>query len=452
MRKVVVILGMHRSGTSALSGALAQMGVDFGKRLTSPSRHNPKGYFEHPEIVTLHDSLLGALGSRWDDYLLLPSGWADYEVTREIRSSLIAILKRDFGEASLFGVKDPRLCRLMPLWFPIFESLPAEPHFVLTVRHPWEVAESLARRNGLKPSKSFLLWLDHTLQAEAATRGYKRVFAAFDEVLDNPTVVMTRLQRDLAIYPLSQVQASFQNSVEPALRHHRLDQAQEEEVPSLVIEVYDAIKKGDSSPQFAAKLDGLMQQFVSSREIFSSHLEALETELAHLDKRIGEVEQATDTAGTTMRLEVFHPVAEGYRGSEFQDRYFNGGSWERLTFDLPAGKEKSDWPFRIDPVTCPAVIEIAEITLKDPGSNKILWSATAQEEFTACKILGTAARLPHDKHLRILSFGGDPQLLLPSSTAGLNAKSLRLEISLLVNRGTNTIRECLATLNGTTPT
>ena len=73
------------------------------------------------------------------------------------------------GGAQFFGVKDPRLCRLMPLWFPIFETLPAEPNFVLTVRHPWEVAESLARRNGLKPSKSFLLWLDHTLQAEAAT-------------------------------------------------------------------------------------------------------------------------------------------------------------------------------------------------------------------------------------------------------------------------------------------
>jgi hypothetical protein len=98
------------------------------------------------------------------------------------------------------------------------------------------------------------------------------------------------------------------------------------------------------------------------------------------------------------------------------------------------------------------VIEIAEITLKEPGSNEILRSATAREEFKACKILSTAAHLPHDKHLRILSFGGDPQLLLPSSTAGLNAKSLRLETSLLVNRGTNTIRECLATLNGITPT
>ena len=146
MRKVVVILGMHRSGTSALAGALAQMGVDFGKHLISPSRDNPKGYFEHPEIVALHDALLRALGSRWDDYLPLPSGWTETEVTSgKFAPPLVAILKRDFGEASLFGVKDPRLCRLMPLWFPIFETLPAEPHFVLTIRHPWEVAESLRK-------------------------------------------------------------------------------------------------------------------------------------------------------------------------------------------------------------------------------------------------------------------------------------------------------------------
>jgi hypothetical protein len=189
-----------------------------------------------------------------------------------------------------------------------------------------------------------------------------------------------------------------------------------------------------------------MQQFVSSREIFSPHLETLETELSDLDKRIGEVEQATDTAGATIRMEVFHPVAEGYRGSESQARPFHSGSWQRLIFDLPAGKEKSDWPVRIDPVTCPAVIEIGEIKLKDPGSNEIWWSATGPEEFKACKMSGTAARLPHDKHLRVLSFGGDPQLLLPSSTAQLNDRSLRLEISLVDNRGANTIRECLATL------
>jgi hypothetical protein len=160
-------------------------------------------------------------------------------------SVLINCYQRDFSEPPLFGIKDPRLCRLLPRWFPIFETLPAEPHFVVTVRHPLEVAKSLAIRNDLKYSKSFLLWLNHTLQAESDSRGYKRVFVAFDEVLVDPTVVLTRLQRDLAIHPLGRVPASFESSLEPSLRHHRLRQAQEEKGPSLVNEAYDAIKTSD---------------------------------------------------------------------------------------------------------------------------------------------------------------------------------------------------------------
>jgi len=457
MRKVVVILGMHRSGTSALAGALAQMGVDFGKHRISPSKYNPKGYFEHPEIVALHDELLRALGSRWDDYLPLPSSWTETEVVGEIRSSLVGILKRDFGEASLLGFKDPRLCRLMPLWLPIFETPRTELHFVLTVRHPWEVAESLAKRDGFKSSKSFLLWLEHTLQAESISRGYKRAFVPFDEMLDDPLVVMSRLQRDfeLPVHP-SRVQASLQKFLEPSLRHHRLGLAQGHgekagaDIPSLVTEVYETIKGGDNSPEFAAKLDELKQQFTSGGKLFYPRLESLERELAHLNKRIGEIEQVTARPQKTVRLEVFHPVADGYRATESQACEFNSGSWADLTIDLPSRKEKSDWPFRIDPLTCPAVIEIAEIALRDPISDEILWSASAQEEFEACQVCGTAARLPHDKHLRILSFGGDPQLLLPFSTAGLNAVSLRLEISLLANPGADTIRECFAMLTGTT--
>jgi hypothetical protein len=244
--------------------------------------------------------------------------------------------------------------------------------------------------------------------------------------------------------------------LEPSLRHHRLGLAQghgeksRADIPSVVTEVYEVITDGDNSPEFASKLDELKQQFASGGKLFYPRLEFLESELAHLDKRIGEIEQVTATPQETLRLEVFHPVAEGYRATESQACHFNSGSWADLTIDLPPRKEQSDWPFRIDPLTCPAVIEIAEIALRDPISDEILWSASAQEEFEACQVCGTASRLPHDKHLRILSFGGDPQLLLPFSTAGLNAMSLRLEISLLANPGADTIRECLAILTGTT--
>ena len=219
-----------------------------------------------------------ALGSRWDDYLPLPSGWTENEITQRNSFLLVAILKRDFGEESLFGVKDPRFCRLMPLWFPIFESLRTEPHFVLTVRHPWEVAESLRKRKGVKSSKSFLLWLEHTLQAESASRGYKRTFVAFNELLDDPLVVMTRLQRDLEL-PIHR--GGFARRSTPFWSRlyaitdwikRRTSKEAGADIPSLATEVYEAIREGDNSPQFAAKLDGLTQQFVCSRKLFYSRL------------------------------------------------------------------------------------------------------------------------------------------------------------------------------------
>src|SRR3977135_1600890 len=128
-RKAVVVLGMHRSGTSALCGALDLLGADFGKHLMPATDANEKGHWEHEEIVRAHDGLLSSLGSCWDDDELLQSDWVEREVTREIRSDLIRILERDFAHSSLFGVKDPRMCRLMPLWLPIFQTLPVEPHF-----------------------------------------------------------------------------------------------------------------------------------------------------------------------------------------------------------------------------------------------------------------------------------------------------------------------------------
>ena len=135
-RKAIVVLGMHRSGTSALCGALDLLGVNFGKHLMPANEANPKGYWEHPEIVALHDELLRSLGSRWDDDRPLPPDWVERDISLEIRSLLIRVLERDFAHASLLGLKDPRMCRLMPLWFPLFEKLGLKPYFVLVVRHP----------------------------------------------------------------------------------------------------------------------------------------------------------------------------------------------------------------------------------------------------------------------------------------------------------------------------
>jgi hypothetical protein len=173
-------------------------------------------------------------------------------------------------------------------------------------------------------------------------------------------------------------------------------------------------------------------------------LDARQAELGHQMKTLQE--GATTVPGKTVYLKVFHPLPGGYRAIESWPNHFATRSWRTLAMDLPARKGESDLPTRIDPVTFPAIIEIAEMVLKRSGSDETVWAARTQKEFDELKIAGTAFRLPHPKHLRLLSFGSDPQLLLPSFTIEMNDEPLRLEICLLVDSDPAAVRESLAAL------
>ncbi len=137
-------------------------------------------------------------------------------------------------------------------------------------------------------------------------------------------------------------------------------------------------------------------------------------------------------------------MAEGYRATESQTRYFASRSWRVLAIDLPGKERNLDRPLRIDPVSYPAVIDIAEIALKRPSTGEILWAATGSREFAALTVGGTACRLAHESYLRILSFGNDPQLFLPQSTVALGDSPLRLELSILVDPSPQAISTSLA--------
>ena len=451
-RQALVVLGMHRSGTSALCGALDLVGVDFGNHLMPANEANEKGYWEHEEIVRFHDDLLSSLGSHWDDDRPLPADWLERDVTKETQSCLVAVLRRDFGQASLLGLKDPRMSRLIPLWFPIFAKLGIEPHFALTVRQSFEVARSLAKRDGLDLAKSYLLWLGHIFAAESATRGYKRAFVQYDAILANPVAALTKLQNELALsfrFP-DRVRSALREFVEPSMRHHHFDPQGAADgsnaVPRLAVEVFEATRSSDNSAEIAEKLAPLSSEFARGSELFYPRVDLVETVFEALPAGGSVLRDQTDGTEQLVRLEIFHPVADGYRATDSQTRYFPSGSWKVLGIELQGRTENSDRPLRIDPASYPAVIDIAEIALKRPISGEIVWSVNHFEQFDAFQVAGTAFRMPHEKHLRILSFGGDPQILLPLATAGLNDVPLRLELSVRVDPSAESITASLAAL------
>ena len=302
-RKAVVILGMHRSGTSALCGALDLIGVDFGERLMPANDANVKGYWEHEEIVRLHDDLLASLGSRWDDDKPLPSDWVERERTREFRSLLIGILERDFAQSALFGIKDPRMCRLMPLWFSIFQSLRVEPRFVLTVRHPWEVAESLAKRDRIEHPKSYLLWLEHVVQAEIATRSRERSLVRYEEMVRDPVAILGALRKQLGINFLdpTRVRARLRNFLDPSMRHHQLkrkDGQLGQPVPQLALDFYETIHNASTSREIARTVEPLVAEFIRARELFGPRIELVEAQLDSLAKELAKSEEARELLAT----------------------------------------------------------------------------------------------------------------------------------------------------------
>ena len=219
----ICVLGMHRSGTSALAGLLSMLGVEFGRNLMKPGDDNPKGFYEHNEIVGCHVSMLEALESYYDDILPLPAGWEKRRETIMHREHLRRLIFNEFAGKPLWGFKDPRVCRLLPMWFPLFDELGTAAKFVLMVRNPDEIARSMCVRGGHSYNQILLVALQHMLEFERHTRGRPRVVVSFDGLMADWRRELDRVARVLDVrLPVQMAANDPRVSVflDPALRHH----------------------------------------------------------------------------------------------------------------------------------------------------------------------------------------------------------------------------------------
>lgn len=179
----LVVLGMHRSGTSALTGVLSLLGCAMPQSLIPPNENNPKGYFESLKIYSLNDELLATKGSSWDDWRPLPARWYTTNDVAVLKAKAAATLTAEFGSNGLLALKDPRICRLLPFWRKVWKAAGLRVRFVCVHRNPYEVAASLAHREGWPEAVGQLLWLRHVLEAEVSSRGKTRTFVSYDMLM-----------------------------------------------------------------------------------------------------------------------------------------------------------------------------------------------------------------------------------------------------------------------------
>ncbi|MGD0639111.1 MAG: hypothetical protein ABSC22_00060 [Roseiarcus sp.] len=181
MTDVVLVLGMHRSGTSSVAGALTKLGGGMPKHLMAADQGNARGYFESVAFMRFHDELLESAGSNWRDWRLFNPEWRQSPVAADFRRRAKELFAEEFNGSALPVLKDPRTCRFAPFWLDVLRDIEAKPHIVMPIRSPLDVAQSLKTVHGLSLTHGLLLWLRHVLDAESHSRSVARSIFAWKD-------------------------------------------------------------------------------------------------------------------------------------------------------------------------------------------------------------------------------------------------------------------------------
>ena len=143
-----IVLGMHRSGTSALTGTLMEAGVYLGRVLDQSITRNPKGLQEPPAILYMQEDLLKANGGSWNEPPQEVEWFPMHAAVRDLFIESRLEMKR-------WAFKDPRTLLTLDGWLKVLPD--ARPLGIF--RHPMAVARSLESRNGFPIEKGLAVWL-----------------------------------------------------------------------------------------------------------------------------------------------------------------------------------------------------------------------------------------------------------------------------------------------------
>ncbi|AGW15250.1 hypothetical protein [Megalodesulfovibrio gigas] len=457
VNNIVIILGMHRSGTSTLAGCLHLLGMDLGDMIMQATPDNATGYFENIDIYAVHERLFAELGHSWDVVGELPRNWMTAEATKQAAAELEHILETQFIGKPSWAIKDPRICRLMPLWNSVLSKLQLNPNYILVIRDPIEVARSLQKRDGMNIGRACLLWAMHNIESIQGMAGHPNAITSYDQLLYDPIAVLknfaTHFNMDFFKNP-SAISKILQ-FVQPSLKHNRVAKRPEGEgfdfqpysnmyrvfqkwQLSTQLAIGNAPDQGTATVSAQYNLDDLVlcprieidaagqNDAAASKDmpIIRDALSVLgEYERAERKQnRAKKIQELFSTgSGQALSLQLYFPLDSEKGGTHVekfsQKVYLAPDEWKEISIDIPFSTHLRTNGLRIDPLNQCGTVFISAIELVDPSSGQILWEAREAAQFSLLKVNAQLIVTSLDNPFSLASIGSDPQLLLPSLPA-----------------------------------
>jgi len=262
-KKIIVVLGMHRSGTSAITRSLEVLGVALGKNLLPAVQgDNDKGFWEDADLYRINERVLSKLDSSWHALGQLDQQRFLTNSLSAERDEATELLRQRLEGVSVFAFKDPRTANLLSFWQAVFRELKVDDRYLIAVRDPRSVADSLLKRNSMARQQSYCLWMKHLLNAVQLSADKPRLVVDYDLMLEDPGKQLRRISEQLSLVlpsSSSQVYKEYTKnflSVDLCHSSHKTDLHTDKSIPAFVAGLYQLLQ-GAASDTVPAKLETL---------------------------------------------------------------------------------------------------------------------------------------------------------------------------------------------------
>ncbi|WP_042695262.1 sulfotransferase family protein [Azospirillum sp. B506] len=298
---------MDRAGTSLCTDILHTLGVELSEDLLPPHPDNPNGYFEARLVMEAHERAFLALGFQWKDISALkplPPAWWRLPAMRQAKAELSTLVAAEIAKGhKVWGFKDPRTARLLPLWKEIFHELGVRPQYVLAVRHPRGVMQSLAKRDGLPLEQSELLWVERYTNALSYVGSEIKAVVHFEDWFTRPLEQAMHLI-DVLSLPWGGDDIDLTEAVQAkVVREFRHDEERQEPQLRLPIteQLYQAMRSAPLASDWRESLTRVARQarmvLANSRAIVHFAQQQMEKRISELTAAIGERDNALAAHG-----------------------------------------------------------------------------------------------------------------------------------------------------------
>jgi len=274
-RRVVLVVGSGRSGTSALAGALQTLGMHVPPPEVPADERGSRGLAESQWVVDLHADLLARANVATND--ARPSAWFEtgkWAANGLLRTRVVDWLGPQFAplpdeeDEPELVLKDPQMAWFLGLWRAAAMRVEATPAYLTTLRHVTEVVGTRDR-----PSARTAAWVNMMLHTERATRGSLRAFVRYDDLLADWTIPLFRIGQAFGVRAVTEASANSMRKVhqfvDPDLHrgHHTwADLAVPKRLQEIAEETWQALSgladEGGDTEARNATLDQLRDSYV----------------------------------------------------------------------------------------------------------------------------------------------------------------------------------------------